>query len=192
MGRELHRLFGSVARLKLLRLFLFNRELVYTKDEIATHTKISKDKLSKELSALKSMEFITLWDHTGNTQGWTLDENYPYTDALFDFLMATLLADKEEIALEIKHTGNIKSLLLSGFFSKAVQSPVDVFIVGDRINQKELAKCIEKLEALVGKELRYTALSTQEFKYRKGVNDRLTRDIFDYPYMVLIDKVGIQ
>jgi len=188
MGRELHRIFGSIARLKLLRLFLFNRELVYTRDEILSHTKISKDKLSKELQVLKGMDFIEQWQG----QGWTLSEYFPYTEELTQFLMDTMLADKEDITADIKKTGQIKVLLLSRFFSDALQSPVDIFIVGDKIKQKSLANAVERLEALVGRELSYSALPTEEFHYRQGVNDRLTRDIFDYPYIVLIDRLGIQ
>jgi hypothetical protein len=43
----------------------------------------------------------------------------------------------------------------------------------------------------VGKELRYAFFSTDEFKYRMSMYDKLVRDILDYPHKVLLDKLGI-
>jgi hypothetical protein len=47
------------------------------------------------------------------------------------------------------------------------------------------------MEAEIGKELRYAYFSTDEFRYRLSMYDKLIRDILDYPHRVLLDKLGI-
>jgi hypothetical protein len=63
--------------------------------------------------------------------------------------------------------------------------------VGDGVKKAKLDSIIKSVEAEVGKELRYAFFSTDEFKYRMSMYDKLVRDILDYPHKVLLDKLGI-
>jgi hypothetical protein len=60
-------------------------------------------------------------------------------------------------------------------------------IVGD-VNQTKLNKFIADLEQQEGKELRFTVMSPQEFKYRQQVNDRFMLLVMSAKKQVLIDK----
>ena len=51
---------------------------------------------------------------------------------------------------------------------------------------------VRALEAELGIEIRYATFSTDDLLYRVGMYDKLTRDVFDYPYQILIDKIGIR
>jgi hypothetical protein len=44
------------------------------------------------------------------------------------------------------------------------------------------------LEAIFGRELRYAAFPTAEFRYRMTVQDKLLRDTFDFPHRILLDR----
>ncbi len=68
---------------------------------------------------------------------------------------------------------------------------MDILAVGDRLDEKKLGNAVRALEAELGRELRYAAFSTEEFKYRRGVYDRLIRDVFDYPNRIPLDRMGI-
>ena len=50
---------------------------------------------------------------------------------------------------------------------------------------------IKNLEAEIGKELRYVYFSTEDFKYRLSMCDKLMRDILDYPHKKVLNKLGI-
>ena len=50
---------------------------------------------------------------------------------------------------------------------------------------------MKTLESEIGKELRYSYFTTDDFNYRNGMCDKLTRDILDYPHKKLVNKLGI-
>ncbi len=51
---------------------------------------------------------------------------------------------------------------------------------------------IRALEAEIGIEIRYATFISADLLYRVGMHDKLTRDVFDYPHQILIDKIGIR
>jgi hypothetical protein len=69
---------------------------------------------------------------------------------------------------------------------------VDLIVVGDRLEEKAIAAAVHMIEAEIGRELRYAAFTTEEFRYRQGVYDRLIRDAFDYRHRVILDKIGLK
>ncbi len=82
--------------------------------------------------------------------------------------------------------------MLSGLFTGAVETKVDLLVVGDKLEDRPLDNGVRALEAELGRELRFASFSTEDFKYRRGVYDRLLRDIFDFPHRVLLDKIGLE
>jgi hypothetical protein len=61
-----------------------------------------------------------------------------------------------------------------------------------KVNEHKVEVAMRALEADLGIEIRYAALATEDLKYRVGMYDKLTRDVFDYPHQILIDKVGVR
>ena len=57
-------------------------------------------------------------------------------------------------------------------------------------SQVKVEKAIRSLEAEVGIEIRFAAMSSEDLLYRVGMYDKLTRDFFDYTHQVLVDKIG--
>lgn len=186
----LARLFGSPARLKLLRLFLFNDDTTFLAADAAFRARLTKDATRKELTQLVAAGIIR--KKSGKAPlGYIADKRFAHYDALKSFLRATTDVKDSAIVTSIKKAGVIRLVVLSGLFTGAVESKVDVLVVGDRIEERPLATAIHALEAELGRELRFACFSTEEFKYRLGVYDRLLRDLFDYPHRVLLDKVGL-
>lgn len=186
----LARLFGSPARLKLLRLFLFNDDMTFVASDAAFRARITKDAVRKELTQLTHAGIIR--KKTGKAPlGYMADKRFAHYDALKAFLRATTDVSDSSIVTAVKKAGTIRLVVLSGMFTGAVESKVDVLIVGDRMEERPLTTAIHSLEAELGRELRYACFTSDEFKYRIGVYDRLLRDVFDYPHRVLYDKIGL-
>ena len=59
-------------------------------------------------------------------------------------------------------------------------------------NQAKVEKAIRSLEAEVGIEIRFAAMSSEDLLYRVGMYDKLTRDFFDYTHQVLVDKIEVK
>lgn len=187
----LAKLFGSPTRLKLLRLFLFNDDLLFTAAEAASRTKAPRDSVRKELASLASVGIVRKKSGRGGVQ-YNANKKFPYLDALQAFVRSTTNLSDGAMVSSIKRSGSVRLIVLSGLFTGAVEPKVDILIVGDRLEDRPLESSVRTLEAELGRELRFASLSTEDFKYRRGVYDRLLRDVFDFPHRILLDKLGIE
>lgn len=186
----LARLFGSPARVKLLRLFFFNDDTAFSLVDTAFRTRVAKDAARKELTALTAAGILRKRTGKGPS-GYVADKRFAHFEALKAFLRDTTEISDASIVTSIKKSGTPKLVVLSGLFTGAVESKVDLLVVGDRLDEKPLTTAIRALEAELGRELRYAYFSTEQFKYRLGVYDRLLRDVFDYPNRVIFDRIGL-
>ncbi|MDB4992069.1 MAG: seg [Parcubacteria group bacterium] len=186
----LSRLFGSFVRLKVLRLFLFNDDLSFTLVDTAFRTKAAKDAVRKELSALTAAGLVRKKVGKGAAQFQT-NRKFPYYEALQTFIRSTTNLSDADIVNSLKKAGSVRLVVLSGLFTGAVETKVDLLVVGDKLDEKALDTSIRALEAELGRELRFASFTTEDFKYRRGVYDRLLRDIFDFSHRVLLDKMGM-
>jgi len=186
----LARLFGSAARLKLLRLFLFNDDTTFLSADAAFRARVSKDAARKELSLLVAAGVLRKKTGKGPV-GYVADRRFPHYEPLKAFLRATTDVSDAMIVSALKKAGTIRLVALSGLFTGALESKVDILVVGDRMEERPLSTAIHALEAELGRELRFACFSTEQFKYRLGVYDRLLRDVFDYPNRVIVDKLGL-
>lgn len=202
----LGKLFGSPARVKMLRLFLFNKgEVLETKDT-AKRIKVMSGTARREISTLSYIGFIRkktcykeVLQRRGNKTtarkkkiiGWTLDEKFPYLNELQIFLLKATPLSNDEIARRLSRVGKLQLVIIAGAFIQNWDSRVDILIVGNKIKQPRLRTTLRDMEAELGKELSVATLSTGDFKYRMSVYDKLIRDILDYPHETIIDRIGI-
>ncbi|MES2994419.1 MAG: hypothetical protein V4681_00015 [Patescibacteria group bacterium] len=185
----LSRLFQNAARLKLLRLFIFNDDTAFGAADAAFRTKTAKDAARKEMAVLVAADVIR--KKTGRVAGYIANKRFVHYEPLKTFLRETTELRDTDIIATLKRAGSLRLVMLSGLFTGAIESKVDLLVVGDRMDDKRLATAIRSLEAELGRELRYACFTTEEFKYRRGVYDRLLRDVFDYPNRVTLDKLGV-
>ena len=185
----LARVFGTPARLKLLRLFYFNPHLAFSFSDISERTKLTPELVRKELGVLLTSKLLRRSGGTGELH-YSVNRHFKHYEALETFLRTTTDVTPERMLEQFRRTGTLKLVILSGYFTGTQQSTVDCLLVGD-IDEKRATKAIHSIEAELGRELRYSVLSAEDFRYRQGVYDRLVRDVLDYPHRVLIDKIGL-
>lgn len=186
----LAKIFGSPARLKMLRLFVFNQESSFTISDIVTRTKISKEVVRRELSDLCDAGLIRKRSPKTPIQ-YQMNSKFEHRDSLDLFVRDTTILSQARIISYIKKSGVLRLVVLTGLFTGVMEPRVDMLIVGDSLNERTLASAVHSLEAELGREIRYANFATSDFKYRLGVYDRLLRDVFDYPHRILVDKIGI-
>ena len=190
---SLSKLFGNPVRLKLLRLFLFNEDMFYTSADAAFRTKASKDATKKELSVLVAAGIIKKKQGKKDERtvaGYVAHKKNQHFYALQTFLRESTDVSDGSILTTLRRAGVLRVVALSGMFTGAVETKVDLLVVGDKLEEKPLANAVHSLEAELGQELRYAYFTTEEFKYRVGVYDRLVRDVFDYPHRTILDRIG--
>ena len=189
MTDSLQKIFGSAARLKLLRLFLFNPQRSFTVSEAAGRAQIEPAETRRELSDLVASGLIRK-NRRGKETKYDVNAAFPYLLSLQNLLL-NVTSRGEEVKARLKDTGSLKLLVIGGMFMGEWESNLDLLVVGDRMKERALKIQVKKLEAEIGKEVRYTLLATPDFIYRLNMSDRLLRDIFDFPHKIVLDKLDI-
>lgn len=199
----LEKIFGSSARVKLMKLFFFNPEEILEKSVIAQKTKTSPAKIQKEIknlldiNLLKKRVFIkSTQTSSGKTkkqkiQGYILNQDFKLFNNLKNLVMNNSPLQDNEIVKRLNRAGKVKLIVVSGLFLKEEDSRIDLLVVGDDMKDRAVKTVIGKMESEIGKELTYSVFSTSDFKYRYGICDRLVRDIFDYPHRIVVDRIGL-
>lgn len=187
---RLERIFGSPARLRLLRLFLFNQDTTFTLLDAAGRSSLERETARRELADLSAAGLIYKRG-VGAKAKYHINGRFEHLAALDTFVRDTTTLSKERILGALKRVGTLRVITLSGLFTGALEAQVDLLVVGDNLDARALGKAIKGLEAELGREIRYAAFETPDFRYRRGVYDRLLRDVFDYPHRVLVDRVGL-
>jgi hypothetical protein len=189
MTDGLEKLFGTAARVKLLRLFLFNPRQSFALKDIALRARVNDREARREVNILHAAKMV---DRTTRGKGvrFGLNAKFEYTAALQNLLLnAPKRAD--DIVARVKGVGSIKMIILSGIFMGEWEDRLDILIVGDRVKERMLRERVRGLESEIGKEIRYAMLTSEDFYYRLNMNDKLVRDVLDYPHTVVLDKLNI-
>ena len=122
---------------------------------------------------------------------WTLNMDFQHLRSLGAFVHEVSPVRHEKIVTALKRGGRLAAVILSGSFMGDPSRPADLIVAADVFNERRLEKAVRELEPMFGREIRYAAFSTPEFRYRLTIQDRLLRDTLDYPHMVLLDKTRL-
>ena len=61
-----------------------------------------------------------------------------------------------------------------------------------KVSEAKIENAMRSLEAELGIEIRYAVFTSEELRYRVGMYDKLTRDVFDYPHQIIVDKIAVR
>ncbi len=188
----LSKLFGSETKVKIMRLFLFNPDKVFGIKDISERAKAEISKVRREMSNIEKMGLVKRRISSKiNGHGFVLDSQFAYMQQLQSFLVNVEPLQPKEIIRKIGKLGSIKLIITAGVFIQESESRTDILIVGDGVKKAALENTIKTLESEIGKELKYAYFTTEDFKYRLSMFDKLTRDILDYPHKKVLNRLGI-
>lgn len=193
-NKTLGKVFGSTARAKVLRFFMQNGPGSYTAADVGMRTNLATPIVLKELSGLRAAGILrrrttTTKKGRGKRIGWLLNEQFAYKSALDKFFSDALHLDEAAIIRTLLKVGRIKYIVLSGIFVGLPDARIDLLVVGDLVRPQSLSRALRSIEHTVCRELRLAYLTTSDFNYRRNVNDKLLRDVFDYSHKVVHDRL---
>ena len=202
MSDPLSILFGSPARVKLLRFFLFNPSKEFTFDEISRRARLVRRTARTEMSALERADVIRKkqsyfpneegTDKKVRALGYSLNRDFINLQSLQTFLFETAPINGKTVLNHLKKVGPIDFLAVAGIFVRDFDQRLDVMIAMKKYSPSKVETAIRSLESELGVEIRFAAFESDDLKYRIGMYDKLTRDVFDYPHQVVVDKIGIK
>lgn len=207
----LGKIFGKAARVKVMRLFLFNPSHSFTIEEVSRRSRIRKDSARSELKRLATIGMLNkkTWKlkvdaetkqktsskktkkskKTTTQKGFVLNKTFALIEPLRNLLIETELVTQKDILKRLRQAGKIDLLLLSGIFIRDENRSLDVLVVGNKLKPEILARQMAILESEIGRELSYAQFDVEEFTYRMGMYDKLLRDVLENHHEVLVNRL---
>lgn len=194
-------LFGSQARVKLLRFFLFNPSTDFTFDEISRRARLVRRTARTEMNALERAKVIKKKqiyktkegsDKKVRVHGYSLDKNFPDLQSLQTFLFETAPINGKTVLKHLRKAGVLDFVCIAGIFVREFDQRLDLLIAMKKLSQKKVETAVRALESELGIEVRFAAFSSEDLMYRVAMYDKLTRDVFDYPHQIIVDRIGVK
>lgn len=189
----MEQLFGSKTRVKLLSLFLNNPDHEYYVREITRKIDEQINSVRRELSNLLAIGIVKS-DSANNKLYYEINKDYEFYAPLrtiFIGIAADQPALKEtkeddEVAKKLRTTGAVELAFLTGTFVRESGSGTDLFVMGD-VNRARVAKLVTEMEKELGREINYTIMTPDEYRYRRNLNDRFLTSVLGSKKITLID-----
>lgn len=189
----MEQLFGSKTRVKLLSLFLNNPNRQYYVREITRKIDEQINSVRRELSNLLTIGIVKS-DSANNKLYYEVNQEFQYYNSLrsiFTSVAAEAPAlqdtkEDDEVAKKLRATGAVELAFLTGTFVREFSSGTDLFVMGD-VNRARVAKVVDEMEAELGREINFTIMTPDEYRYRYNLNDRFLMGVLDAKKIVLID-----
>lgn len=164
-------LITSKTRVKLLKIFLTQPNEMYHVRECVRRTEEEINAVRRELILLEERGILKR-EPRANRVYYSLSKDYPFYYDLLRVGAKTIGLGKTILDNRAK-LGKIKFAMFSGKFVRRMKESVedvDLMIVGT-IVLPELAILVRNEEMRLGTEINYTAMTEEEFKFRKQRND---------------------
>lgn len=213
----IEQLFGSKTRVKLLQLFYSNPNRAFYVREITRKIDEQINSVRRELSNLLSIGIITS-DATQNRLYYEVNQSYEHYrplgmifGGLKDEAPAPSKAAKKDkkaavsepsapkadvseehpLAKGFRGLGRVDIALLTGQFTRDDLAGIDVLVVGN-VSPSKIDNFMAELEKAENKELRYTVLPLDNYKYRLSINDRFITNVLQAKKQVIINTQDLQ
>jgi len=185
----------SKVRIKILELFFSNLKEVYHVRGIVREIDEEINAVRRELLKLEK-DGVLRKEPRGNRIYYSVRPEYPFFSDLVSMVSKTMGLGKVIIDNKNK-IGRVSFVMFSGKFlrykDRKRDDDVDILVVGEVV-LPELASIIRVEETSRGKEINYTAMSREEFDFRKKRRDPFLLGILSGSRVMIIgdeeDLVG--
>ncbi len=185
----------SKVRIKILELFFSNLKEVYHVRGIVRETDEEINAVRRELAKLEKNGVLKK-EPRGNRIYYSIRPEYPFFGDLVSLVSKTTGLGKVLIENKSK-IGRVSFVMFSGKFVRHKEhkrdDDVDILVVGEVV-LPELASIIRTEEATRGEEINYTAMTREEFDFRKKRRDPFLLGILSGSRVMIIgdeeDLVG--
>lgn len=196
----LEHLFGSKARVKILRLFLNHPEQRFYVRELTRLVKLQINAVRRELEHLSQLGLVREVDdpektgsreHSQDRRYYQINQQHAVYAELRALILKADVLREDDLTKQFRALGRIRFAALTGSFVNNTQAPTDLFVIGTAPKDK-LQRFIRRLEQELNREINFTVMTPSEYKYRKDMTDKFLYRILEGPKVVLINELGDQ
>jgi len=201
----LAQIFGSNARVKIMKTFLSKPEQKYYTRQLARDLNLQVNSVRRELKNLEEIGLIKQEEakilsdvketkiKTGaknlknEKKYFIIDRNFLLFPELKTLFAKANLLSCQDFLKNTAEFGEIKQLWLSGIFSGDGSAPIDMLLVG-KIKKDKFIKRLQNLEADLNKEINYTLMDEAEYEYRLEIHDIFLNRIRQSRHLKIINS----
>ena len=168
---SLRDLLVSRVRVKILEIFFSNLGEIFYVRQLVRKTGEEINAVRRELGHLEKVGLLTK-EARANRLYYALRKDYLFYDEILHLIIKTTGLGQSLISQKNK-IGKVKFIMVSGRFARKLPTrpgDVDVLLVGEII-LPQVAVTIRQFESLLGREINYTAMTKEEFLFRKERRD---------------------
>src|SRR3990167_3430826 len=184
----LEALLGSPARARILRFLYRHPDAAYNLKTLSKILLLKTPSVARECLALARLGILKSRSG-GSRKTYQVSAAFPFSGELRAISVHSHALSNAQILSELSKKIHPKLVVISGSFLNIPGSPTDLFVVADRVSEKQLASAMKQFEAQLGTELRWSAFNTNEFIYRWKMFDRFLKSIFESTHEILLGKV---
>ena len=176
----------SKVRVKILTLFLLNPGRIFYVREIVRKIKEEINAVRRELTHMEKAKMLKK-ERRANRLYYSFRRDYPLYFELLEIVNKAYGLGGEILRQRAK-LGRIKFVMLSGKFVRGKErgpEDVDLLIVGDVV-LPQLAQIVRAEEVRRDREINYTVMSEEEFKFRKERRDPFVLKILSGSRVMII------
>lgn len=181
-------LFDSRVKARLIKFFMLNDKREFSFSEVVQKNKMSAAQINRELARFEKMKMISGRMRKGRRYFHTNRDFIFYPELKGLVVKSNTMPECRSLS-RIKNLGKLKLALISGVFLNYPKGRADLLIVGDELSKAKLKHLLEMMEAEVGKEINYSVMNSEEFKYRTDMLDKFIMEFLEGPYEEIICKV---
>jgi len=192
----LEHLFGSRTRVKLLTLFVHHPDETFYVRELTRKINTQINAVRREIQNLEKIglikEGVASVEEAGvkrpglKRRYYIANKDFPLIAEVRSLLTKAYVLTEWKLHEQIGKIGTIKYMAFFGIFQGQRNQPVDILIVGE-MDTNKLREIMNKAEALLGFEVNYTFMTTQEYTYRRDMADRFLESVLQSPKTVVIN-----
>lgn len=181
-------LFESRVRARLIKFFMLNDKHEYSSQQVVQKNKMSSSQIARELHRFEKMKMVIGRTKKGK-RFYQTNTDFIFYPELKNLVVKSNTMPECRSLSQIRNLGKIKLALISGVFLNYPKGRADLLVVGDELSRAKLKHLLENMEAEVGKEINYSIMGSDEFKYRTDMLDKFIMDFLEGPYEEIICKV---
>lgn len=180
-------LFGSKARVRLLRLLLLNSEKEFSFEELLEKTLLKRSEATKELNHLKKIKLVTERSKK-NKKVLVMNTQFPFYMELKSLFSKSDIDAQSKAFQKLSSIGEVKLVIVSGVFLNYAKSKADMILVVNNVNRPKLKLAMSYLEAEIGRDIRFVLMNSEELQYRLNMMDRFLMEFLEHSHQEIINK----
>ncbi|OGE81239.1 MAG: hypothetical protein A3H72_01350 [Candidatus Doudnabacteria bacterium RIFCSPLOWO2_02_FULL_48_8] len=179
-------LLSSKPKSKLVNLLLTHPGRSFSLTELRLSTGCRGKLLVSTVRELTRVDFVYASERAHHRY-YQINRHFALYPELVSMLRKVKHSPHDLLALKLAAVRECRFAALSGVFIGRPRMETDILLVG-KVRPAQLSRLLKFATRLAEGEINYTIFDTNEFEYRKIMNDRFVKNVLENNPVIVVDK----